>query len=317
MLCPQLCHAWIFGSGAKKTHDSSSLRQNIRRSHGCPVRVILTDTRKKMGACFMSVRLKKSKTPEKAGRCALVIGAHFDDCECGSAAGLSVKLARAGWRVVFLNTIGNHLEWSFVGSKEREKQLLKESHDAARVIGAEKIFLPWKHNFFMPEDRAAVVAVAKVVKDCNPELALIPWPHDNHYDHGRTARAAMEALSYINRFGGGEPVQVNLKEILAYEISSWQTRDFTPDFYVGIDDEIDTVVKSIKAFKMLGKTADFYAEEKMTRCRCWGVGSGFKHAEGLKHLGPQFPVKSILADILGGALVPAGSLQYPWGIKYF
>ena len=121
----------------------------------------------------------------------LVIGAHFDDCECGSASGISAKLARRGWRVVFLNTIGDHSAWSFVGTKEREEQLLAESHAAARIIGAEKIFLPYRHNMFMPENRETVTAVARVIKELNPDLIFIPWPHDHHYDHARTAYVAM------------------------------------------------------------------------------------------------------------------------------
>ena len=62
-------------------------------------------------------------------RSALVIGAHFDDCECGSAAGASVKLVKAGWRVVFLNTIGDLSAW--IGSGEQEEKLITESHAAA------------------------------------------------------------------------------------------------------------------------------------------------------------------------------------------
>lgn len=182
---------------------------------------------------------------------------------------------------------------------------------------AKKIFLPYKHNMFMPEDREAVSAVARVIQALNPELVFIPWPHDNHYDHARTARASLEALSYINRFAGGTSVQIRLQEILAYEISSWQTRDFTPDFYVNIGDEIEIVTNAIKAFHILGKTADLYLEEKLARSRSLGAGARFQYAEGFKHLGPMFPIKSILPEIFGGDLLPAGSVQYPWGAKFF
>lgn len=247
---------------------------------------------------------------------ALVIGAHFDDCECGSAAGTSAKLVKSGWRVVFLNTIGDNLEWC--ETEARNMNLVEKSRQAAQVIGAEKIFLPYKHNRFMPEDRNAVAAVAKVIQAVDPELVFIPWPHDNHYDHERTARAAMEALSYINRFAGGKPVEVRLKEILAYEISTWQTRDFAPDLFVNIDHEIEFTINAIKTFSFLSKEAiNQYVEEKLARSRSWGIGAGFSYAEGLKHLGPMFPVKSILPKIFGNDLIPAGSTQYPWGKKFF
>ena len=249
-------------------------------------------------------------------RSALVIGAHFDDCECGSAAGTSAKLAKSGWRVVFLNTIGDNLECG--EAEARNINLAEESQRAAQVIGAEKIFLPYKHNSFMPEDRNAVAAVAKVIQSVNPEIIFVPWPHDNHYDHERTARAAMEALSYINRFAGGKPVEVRLKEILAYEISTWQTRDFAPDLFVNIDNEIESAINAIKTFSFLSKEAiNQYVEEKRARSRSWGIGAGVSYAEGLKHLGPMFPVKSILPEIFGNDLISAGSTQYPWGKKFF
>ena len=168
------------------------------------------------------------------------------------------------------------------------------------------------------EDRKVVAAVAKVIQTVNPELVFIPWPHDNHYDHARTARAAIEALSYINRFAGGQPIEIRLKEILAYEISTWQTRDFAPDFFINIENEIETAIDAIKTFNSLGEeTICLYAEEKRVRTRGWGIGAGCSYAEGFKHLGPQFPVKSMLPEIFDNDLIPTGSIQYPWGAKFF
>ncbi len=259
-----------------------------------------------------------AKQENKDRPAALLIGAHFDDCECGSAAGVAAKLAKMGWRVVFLNTIGDHSGWSFVKDKRMEKRFIRDAHEAARILGAEKVFLPFRHNMLHPCDTKVVSAIAEVIQAVNPTLAFLPWPDDNHYDHARTATASLEALSYTNRFAGGAPVQLKLKEILAYEISSWQTRNFTPDFHVDIGDEIDLVVQSIKAFKELSaKSIEHYVNEKTFRCQHWGLAAYCRSAEGLKHLGPQFPVKSLLSELLGEALRPVGSLQYPWGARFF
>ena len=242
-------------------------------------------------------------------RSALVIGAHLDDCECGSIAGVSCRLSKMGWRVVFLNTIDN---------SPPNEIATRHAHEAARLLGAEKIILPFSNNHFHPHDHEAVAAVAKVIQEVNPTIAFIPWPHDNHYDHARTAKAAMEALSYMNRFAGGTAVKPNLKEILAYEISSWQTRDFAPDFHVAIDQEIDAAVQAIRAFKTISESClDYYVKEKLYRCQHWGLGCGRKYAEGLKHLGPQFPVRSMLPELFDEDLFPVGSVQYPWGGRFF
>lgn len=249
---------------------------------------------------------------------AIVIGAHFDDCECGSAACISLRLAKMGWRVVFLNTIGDLSTWSFIQNKEMEAKLIDESHEAAKILGAEKIFLPFKHNLLHPCDANVVSAIADVVQKVNPTIAFLPWPKDNHYDHARTAHAALEALSYVNRFAKGPSAQIRLKEILAYEISSWQTRNFAPDFFIKVDKEFDAATSAMQAFKTLSpKTIELYAKEKSLRCQHWGVGSGCRYAEGLKHLGPKFPVASMLPSLFGTDLHPAGNLQYPWGAQFF
>lgn len=249
---------------------------------------------------------------------AIVIGAHFDDCECGSAACVSLRLVKMGWRVVFLNTIGNLSTWSFIQNKEMETKLIKESHEAAKILGAEKIFLPFQHNKLHPSDANVVSGIAEVIRDVNPTIAFIPWPKDNHYDHARTAQASFEAISYVNRFAKGPAVQLKLKEILAYEISSWQTRDFSPDFFIKVDDEFDFAIKSMQAFESLTPgTLELYAKEKSLRCQHWGAGVRCRYAEGLKHLGPKFPVASMLPELFGEDLQPTGSLQYPWGAKFF
>lgn len=241
----------------------------------------------------------------------LVIGAHLDECECGECGGISLKFARLGYDLVFLNTIGNLKAWR----EADEKMLTKEAHKAAKVLGARKILLDYKNNSFYDVDGNAVMAIAKVVKKVNPEIALIHWPKDNHPDHVRTARASWEALAYFNRFAGGKPVKINLKEILAYEAGSWQTEDFKPDFFVNITREMRTACKAMQAFKHIGTGA--YIEDKKAQCRTWGIQSGFKYAEGFKHLGPLFPMQSILPKLFGKDFRPAGYLQYPTGNRYF
>lgn len=247
----------------------------------------------------------------------LVIGAHIDDCECGECGGISLKFAKLGYEVFFLNTIGNLRGWSIARNKKDEKILLKEAHVAAGILGARKILLDYQNNCFYETDFRAVSDIAKVVGKVNPEIVLVLWPKDNHPDHVRTAKASLEALSYFNRFAGRKPAKVRLQEILAYEASSWQTEDFKPDFFINITEEMETVCRSMEAFKHLGEAVEYYIKEKKTKCASWGVQSGFKYAEGFKHLGPQFPLRSSLPDLFGQDLQPTGSYQYPWGSQYF
>ncbi|MBP5641421.1 MAG: hypothetical protein J6X55_18240, partial [Victivallales bacterium] len=164
-------------------------------------------------------------------------------------------------------------------------------------------------------DRETIVKMAKIIRAVNPELVFIPWVRDNHYDHTNCARAALRAVSYMNITASDEErVKPNVTDIIAYEISSWQTRQFEPDFFVDITPEIDAAEASIRAFTQFSEaTLNFYAREKVTRCASWGVRAGCQYAEAYKYLGPSFPLKSPLANLLGDDLRPVGCLQYPWG----
>ena len=248
---------------------------------------------------------------------ALMIGAHLDDCEAGLG-GVSCRLAREGWRVVFLNTIGDVSALPAFASKERADEFHRQAVTAALLLGAEKIFLNYQHNLLHQTDPRVVSDIAGVIQRINPTLVFIPWPDDHHYDHSRTSRAAMEALSYTNRMAAGKPVEPQLREILAYEISSWQTRDFTPDFYLNVAPDIDTVLAAMNTFRVFNEaTLRHYTDEMRYRRQSWGVSAYYPYAEGFKHLGPEFPIRSLLPGLLAADLRPAGSIQYPWGGRYF
>jgi len=56
----------------------------------------------------------------------------------------------------------------------------------------------------LPYNFSLVYNIAKVVKEVNPEIAFI------HHDHARTA--TLEALTEVNCFAGGEPIELKLRE---------------------------------------------------------------------------------------------------------
>jgi len=243
----------------------------------------------------------------------LAIGAHLDECEYG-AGGISRKFAKLGHEVIFLNTVGTGYDVTqFRGDKEKEKTFLQQAKEAAQALGARKFVLKYPDKYFPANDSQAVCDIARVVKEVNPQIALIQWVKDHHHDHVRTARTSLEALTFINRFAGGEPIELNLKEIYAYEAGTTQTIDFEPDFYVNITDEIEDVFDSFRKFKALGEEP--LVDEKRAQAKYRGVQSGFEYAEAFKFIGPWAPLKSLLPDLLGENVKPAGSPLYPWGAK--
>lgn len=241
----------------------------------------------------------------------LVIGAHSDDFV--SAAGTTLAAIRAGWQATLLSTVGDFAsKWGAA----RVDELRGNAVAAAAAIGADHRFLAAPYN--LPAgDRSLVTGIAQVLAELQPRLVLIPWPDDHHPDHRRTAQAAIEALSYQGRFGGAEPPAD--REVLAYEISPWQTRGFDPDLFVALDPAtVDAAMACWPHFREW-KPANLAGYETSSRHRLgtWGRVIGREAAEAFVHLGPRFPMRSFLPGLFGDALVGAGSAQYPHGWRHF
>lgn len=250
------------------------------------------------------------ETQQKTLMC---VGAHMDDCHCGSVSGLSRKLANKGWRVVYLNV--------FAPQACHDAETRHILAQASACVGAENINMDYTVLKDVSTDNVCIGAIATAIRGCNPDIICIPWMKDNHYDHSSVSRAAMKAISYMHimdergeTLPGNQRIRPRVKDILAYEISSWQTRTFLPDFYVDISREMEAAEAAIRAFTMFSTPClDGYVREKRTRSASWGVQAGCEYAEAFRYLGPKFPLQSQLADLLGNDLRPNGCLQYPWG----
>mgnify|MGYP001091228953 CR=1 FL=1 len=246
----------------------------------------------------------------------LVIGAHLDECEFG-VGGLSCKFTKLGHKVVFLNTVGVGYDASiFANDKEKQKLFKHQAMEAAEVLGvSKKVILKYPDKCFPGNDFQTISDIAKVIKEVNPEIVFIQWVKDNHHDHVRTAKASLEALTYINRFAGGKSVKLNLKEIYAYETGIKQTAGFEPDFYINITEEIENAFSSYRKFKALGEEP--LVEEKRVLSKFRGLQCGFQYAETLKFIGPYAPMNLSLKKIFGEDIKPAGSFLYPWGVRNY
>jgi LmbE family N-acetylglucosaminyl deacetylase len=248
-----------------------------------------------------------------AARTILVIGAHLDDCEYG-AAGLCLKLARHGYRSVFLNTIGDNTNWGVIGRKKQEA-FRREARKAAKILGAEKIVYNYRHYTITSEDYELKKRLAGVVQRLNPELALVHWPFDTHFDHRATGRVSFHSLSCAGNFLETDFDNADLKEVFAYEASPSQSIGFRPDFYIDVTDCMERISESLAAFKSLGRAnVAWMIEEKKRLCRLRAAECGIKgYAEGYVFLRWRKKI-SMLPQILGDSFTassnPRGSDVY-------
>lgn len=230
----------------------------------------------------------------------LIIGAHPDECEfcCG---GLTLFLVEKGYRVVFLNVVGDMSLWSTVGP-EKNKGSMKEAKEAAEILGAEKILLPYKTHEFTGDDFNSTREIVKVIQNVNPEIGIIHWVNDKWPDHKNVALSSFEALVQPNTFFENN-FKSNLKEIYAFEASLYQTFDFYPDFYIDISDKMGKIVESFSKFKAMGEgiIKGLEREKKANAISRVSEGSFYKaeYAEAYKFLRYRPNEISILPQLLG------------------
>src|SRR5262249_2480655 len=128
----------------------------------------------------------------------LALGVHYDDCVFG-VPGIMVKAARRGYRVVVLALIGDYS--NFAPAVGREAALREGSGRGCADHGAELRFLGLKSQRVRATD-ATKEAVARVVLDVRPDVALSLWPVDRHADHGPAARLSVTALRHAGTLLG-------------------------------------------------------------------------------------------------------------------
>jgi N-acetylglucosamine malate deacetylase 1 len=125
-------------------------------------------------------------------RTILAVGAHAGDMELTTGL-LLVKARERGDRVVLLHlTLGERgnpkLSPEAYGAQKR-----REAEGAARALGAEVRFGPWKDGE-LPDDEAARRWVAAAIRDVKPTAVLTHWRESLHKDHARTHAVVRDAV---------------------------------------------------------------------------------------------------------------------------
>jgi len=249
----------------------------------------------------------------------LVIGAHNDDPEF-CAGGLCALLKEQGWDIRFI-CVSHKRRWSKKqeGSEvertyrdpEAMARYLEQDMRSAEILGAEKMHLIPPDNTlgFCAYDEKAIRSLIDEIEDFEPDIALVHWLKDNHFEHVESAKMAMTALSYS---------KVDC-EVHAFEAGPWQSSVyFLPDFTVDITHVMDPLNESMMVYDQITAKGENLVREKEALARLRGHMSGFRYGESYKIL--RFPCgndpEMILPKLLGEKYRWGGSRQYMWGNQY-
>lgn len=216
-----------------------------------------------------------------ASKTILAIGAHYDDCVFGIP-GTLLQAVRKGHRVVVLSLIGDYTNWP--PTKGRSQELKEVSTTLAHQHGIETRFLDYASGRFHLNEESKQ-AVARVVKDVQPDIAFSLWPHDRHPDHEAAAGISKAALKLAGRILDEDRVKVP-SQIYLYDNGPGHTIGFEPNTFVDVSDVWPSAVEWLgqlmafvraKPYDELAPDAAVTAKTTLARYR--GATCGARYAE--------------------------------------
>ena len=210
----------------------------------------------------------------------VAFGSHPDDVEfgCGGVIALETRTGRAAHVVVC-----SRGESASHGTPEER---IRESHDAARALGATLELIELDGDARLEEKAAHAIRIAGVIRRLRAAIVLAPTLVENqHPDHYRLGRLVRDAAR-IARYGGvaelRELAPHSIEQLLHYALAPGaEPRDVSP---ILIDVSAPEVMAAWTAAMEAHTTqvkARPYVEMQLTRARLNGLRAGVGHAIAL------------------------------------
>lgn len=188
--------------------------------------------------------------PAPAPRSILAVGAHCGDMELAAGAVLARQI-EAGDRVVLLHlTLGEggnpKLSPAAYGEQKR-----REAVAAAKALGAEVLFAPYRDGEFPNNDEARHY-VARVIRDVRPAVVITHWRRSLHKDHEAVHAVVKDAVLLAALEGvrlGADPWR-GVRSV--YYTENWEDADeFKPFVYVGVKDAMAAWRESVTKYEFV------------------------------------------------------------------
>ena len=225
-----------------------------------------------------------------ANRTILAVGAHAGDMEISAGAVLA-RHARLGDRVVILHlSLGERgnpkLAPDVYGAQKR-----REAVAAAKVLGAEVLFGPYKDGE-VPRSEEAARFVADMVRSVQPTDVITHWVNSIHRDHAATSQAVTDGvlLASLDGIIAEHPPFRGVRGI--YFTENWEDKDsFQPYIYIDVTEDAAKWREAVTQYEFIrgGVSSFAYLDyyDALSRVRGAEAGKGRAVAFDIESLGKR------------------------------
>jgi N-acetylglucosamine malate deacetylase 1 len=212
-------------------------------------------------------------------RTLLAVGAHAGDMEISTGAVLAAERAR-GSRVVLLHLTPGEGGNPKVAPRDYGEQKRREAGEAARALGAEVLFAPYRDGE-LPDNEEVRRYVANVIRQVRPDVIFTHWRNSLHRDHSRTHAIVKEAVlvASLASVATGNPPYRGVRAV--YYAENWEDKEaFQPYVYFNVGDSLDGWKEAVRKYQLFrgGVSAYPYLDYYESLARVRGAEAGTKFA---------------------------------------
>jgi LmbE family N-acetylglucosaminyl deacetylase len=230
-------------------------------------------------AALASLSLLAAAEVAAGDRLVLAIGAHAGDAEITTGA-LLARHKRLGDRVALLHLTlgeGGNPKMTPAAYGEQKK---REALVAAKVLGADVYFGPWKDGELRDTEESAR-HVADLIRQVKPTHVVTHWKSSLHPDHEAAFRIVNSALllASLEGFESAHPAHRGVRGV--YYADNWEDAEgFTPYVYVDVTDDLPAWKAAVTSYEFIrGGISSFpYLEYYEALARVRGAVAGKRFA---------------------------------------
>lgn len=209
----------------------------------------------------------------------MVVGAHAGDAEL-MAGGLLAKYNKLGHKTSIVHmTLGEKGNRNLT-PEEYAVQKRREAEAAAKILGAEPYFLPFK-DAELPNNDEAAYMLCDIIRLAKPNLIITHWEGSIHKDHTNTYHIVKTAQFYAALPTITRELPAHGCWTIAYAENWEDPKGYDPDTYIDITDSYDTFIEAANQYEMVsGKISNFrYRDYYEALATTRGCLSNFGKAE--------------------------------------